>query len=669
MPWIKRSDTAAMAPMVLAPMAWTDEEDGLDPTDRVNLLNGFIQRCVDQCASYEQDYRVDVATVMLCGGPNWARRAQQAERAGYWTRLDDGRGWLIVDDEDNFVHMRLKAEVEWERQRKRDNSNPELIVPVRVRDGDACRYCSAVVNWSARKGGRAGTYHHRRRPASGPEDLVVACKSCNSTLGTPTGSPEKLEIQPPPEKPFYGADTVALLAKHGVTVELSAARPGSQPDPAPRDPKPGTPRHNGQPARDPAPSGTTRPATPPSNTRAGHRAAGQATPPDRTDQTGHRSRDPQPRTPRQTHKPAQQSKSDGGLDPPRPDLPDPADSRTPKSGLLGTGRDRDGTEAPPAPPPTRTQPNSRARRRRARRAKPTVTREGKTLSTDDDDQERSDALDQLAQVISSLREAWGWLGELTEPGRYSMPTPILTDAQRARIAKAVREERADRAAVKATGLGPLTERLSVVGAGALGHAPAGARLTVLDASTVVRAIVVDVAESVAAGGFTARPGGGGFYDALSLLERKPRWIASTRGVIGRVTYEGTRRLSWGEIIAITESLNRALDVAYIAAGITGDFKMAFPLPCPACGRRSLQWEMPSADERTWSVHCVRDKCRCTGPGCPCLHSVRYPGRRHAWARGELDGIWGLKHAIGMASKPRPRIRSRVAGHGGWQERR
>lgn len=371
MPWIKRSDTAAMAPMVLAPMAWLDDEDGLDPTDRVNVLNGFVQRCIDQCAGYEQDYRVDTATVMLCGGPNWALRARQAERAGYWSKLDDGNGWLIVDDEDNFVHMRLKEEVDWERQRKRDNSKPDLIVPVRLRDGDACRYCAAVVNWGARRGGRAGTYHHRNRPARGPEDLVVACKSCNSKLGIPTSGPEKLDIMAPPENPFYGPDTVALLAKHSVTVELSAARPGRQPDPAQRDPQPGTPRQS-DPARDPAPSGPTRTATPPP---AGQREADPATPPP----AGHRSRDPHPRTPR-PHRatppggqiparpaPRRPSTLEGGHDPPADtDLPDPAETDTSKPGLPGTGRDRDGTEAPPLPPPS-LKP---ARRRRARRAKP-----------------------------------------------------------------------------------------------------------------------------------------------------------------------------------------------------------------------------------------------------------------------------------------------------------
>ena len=36
-----------------------------------------------------------------------------------------------------------------------------IIVPVRWRDGDACRYCGKVVNWADRKGGKGGTYDHR----------------------------------------------------------------------------------------------------------------------------------------------------------------------------------------------------------------------------------------------------------------------------------------------------------------------------------------------------------------------------------------------------------------------------------------------------------------------------------------------------------------------------
>ena len=59
---------------------------------------------------------------------------------------------------------------------------------VRERDGDACRYCGKRVNWSDRRGPGGATYDHT--DPAGPstaENLVVACRSCNSKKGISRG--------------------------------------------------------------------------------------------------------------------------------------------------------------------------------------------------------------------------------------------------------------------------------------------------------------------------------------------------------------------------------------------------------------------------------------------------------------------------------------------------
>lgn len=242
MPWLKVSDTAAMHPAVLAPLADTCD-DGLDGYDRANILFGLVVRCATLSAGYLTDYLVSDATIAQIAGARWLARAEAAERAGYWTRTPEG--WLIVEDSTNLLHIRKGAEIEWERQRKKDTATPSLVIPVRLRDGDGCRYCGRIVVWGDQRGGRGGTYDHRipGAPAKTADDLRVACRSCNAQRGNDPDADRRLPPLPVPATPFYGDKTRALLAEHGHALpDVAAARPGHQPDTAPRDPEFGTTR-------------------------------------------------------------------------------------------------------------------------------------------------------------------------------------------------------------------------------------------------------------------------------------------------------------------------------------------------------------------------------------------------------------------------------------------
>lgn len=368
MPWAKFSDTAAHHPAVLAPMAFADwQPPRWSQADLVNLLAGIFQRCAVQSAGYLTDYVITAGVFAATAGDNWQHWATLMQRAGYLTATEvDGQpAWRLVDDPTNLVHIRLRDELDWERQRKRDNSNANLTVAVRLRDGDGCRYCGVIVVWGDQRGGRGGTYDHRvpGQAAAGPDDLRVACHSCNGRRSNKADADDWCPPRPAPATPFYGAKTVALLADHGHRVRRSRTpRTGTQPATAtsttrrprtPRDTVTDTPS-------DPAPSRTTPPSTTAETGFTGPHATPQP--------AGHRDTVAATATP---HKPA----------PPRdpapigtpPDqhhhqdqrgLADPANRRSPEPGSPGRdGAAREHASLPPLPEiPTRTRRSRRGRR-------------------------------------------------------------------------------------------------------------------------------------------------------------------------------------------------------------------------------------------------------------------------------------------------------------------
>jgi hypothetical protein len=272
--WKKESDTAAYHPIVLAPMAMVDWPERLTEHDFANMVWGFISRAATQSASFKTDYVVQAGTLVSLAGSNWRHWVDIAIRAGYLSpvTLDDGsEAWLLVEDSEDLFHIRRKAEIDWERQRRKDTNLPSLIVPVRLRDGDGCRYCGAIVVWGVQQGGRGGTYDHRvpGEAARSPDDLRVACRACNGVRADRPDADEVLPPRPAPTNPFYGEQTVALLAKHGHTVPRGNLRRHSDPAagrvPLSKAQRPGAlpgtaQRPGSHPGTAPAPSATPQPA-------------------------------------------------------------------------------------------------------------------------------------------------------------------------------------------------------------------------------------------------------------------------------------------------------------------------------------------------------------------------------------------------------------------------
>lgn len=225
MSWLKVSDAFAMHPMLLQVMEYPKADDRL-----LNEFAGFLIRCSTSAAAYETDYVITKGMVSTLAG-SYSRNqvlCDLALKIGIFTAMKDPKGRIVYKliEEEDLVHMILKAERLWRNRRKEDNRNPKLTAPVRKRDGDDCRWCGQRVEWKDRKSHRGATYDHLNpgQGSTSPEDLVVCCRSCNSARRDDAPSWNR-QLLAPPEKPYYSQETVTFLAKNNIMVTPSDSLP------------------------------------------------------------------------------------------------------------------------------------------------------------------------------------------------------------------------------------------------------------------------------------------------------------------------------------------------------------------------------------------------------------------------------------------------------------
>lgn len=210
----------------------------------VNEVMGWLVRCMMQAAAHRTDYLVDMGTAALFGGSRTADLVKLATRVKLIKKVKrEGLDYIEVVQDPAFLHVRLKAEQDWENQRKRDNANPSLTSHVRLRDGDGCRWCGIVTYWGTpdQKSARVGTYDHLRPGEKATiETMVIACRGCNSARQNDLDS-WTTQLLPAPDRPYYSPVTAAFIAKHrGVTVVVSDGQRPSGPavDAPPRQRRP-----------------------------------------------------------------------------------------------------------------------------------------------------------------------------------------------------------------------------------------------------------------------------------------------------------------------------------------------------------------------------------------------------------------------------------------------
>lgn len=216
MTWLRIGDTFWADPRILqlASLPGADERT-------VNELAGFLVRLASYAAQYGTDYLIPERTALsLPGTAHPERLVKMLQVAGLCRELtvNEVRNLGLIDDPD-LLHMISKEEKAWRNQRVADSRNPELMVPVRLRDGDQCRWCGHLVHWPGKPSNRKATLDHLHPGEAATVDTaIVACWSCNAAR---KDDPEWDGSRKPlrePETPLYGKVTVRYLARYGVVV-------------------------------------------------------------------------------------------------------------------------------------------------------------------------------------------------------------------------------------------------------------------------------------------------------------------------------------------------------------------------------------------------------------------------------------------------------------------
>ena len=213
MAWSRGGDTAATYPPLLSVMD--------DPAADERLLNevaGFIWRLSTLSAAHLTDYIVNRGTVLTIGTARAAELTRIALAAGLLTEVTvDGRAAYKIIDDPEFIHLRLRDEVQWERQQRNDTRLVELKGAIMLRDGDCCRRCTRPVVWGgSTKNSRHGTVGHLvPREAATVDTAVVECMACNSSRRDDPAWDETHPLLPAPVEPFYGRGSQRYLREAG----------------------------------------------------------------------------------------------------------------------------------------------------------------------------------------------------------------------------------------------------------------------------------------------------------------------------------------------------------------------------------------------------------------------------------------------------------------------
>lgn len=214
MPWLRIGDNALTHPKMASLLEAADFDHqkkltvwaafvSLATISAAHLLDGVLE--MGALAQVAPGMEKEILDLMVAA--EWAKREKDAS----------GRWHIVLDLSDpEFVHARTKEEVERERTRRNENRNPEFAIPVRVRDGDKCRWCGRPVNFNDHKSSREGTIDSlTKHEGSTVDTMVVACRGCNSGREQ---SPDKYELLPEPKMPWYRDSTIRWINAHPYSV-------------------------------------------------------------------------------------------------------------------------------------------------------------------------------------------------------------------------------------------------------------------------------------------------------------------------------------------------------------------------------------------------------------------------------------------------------------------
>ena len=212
MSWLRIGDTASMHPVVLRSLELPNATESL----KLELF-GFVAMAATMCAAHEGDSIIELGTIFQVAGVARGKQlAAAAEYCGYFEQIQNQQtgaiAYKLIEDPE-LIHMVSKEQREWANQQRNDTRDSKLVVPIRERDGDACRWCGHVVYWNDKRGARGGTYDHLYPgvAAKSPDDMVVSCRGCNSSRKDSQNSDNDLsQLLPAPHNPWVSPDALGI---------------------------------------------------------------------------------------------------------------------------------------------------------------------------------------------------------------------------------------------------------------------------------------------------------------------------------------------------------------------------------------------------------------------------------------------------------------------------
>jgi 5-methylcytosine-specific restriction endonuclease McrA len=189
-------------------MAWIKLSDDYNDHPKFDCLSDGAFRLWHQaigfCRKFQTDGLVPLATVRKFQSYSpkrvtelvtpWQPGASPlwVKVEGFGFRLHDYLIWNLSKEDENQQRAESK-------QRMALGRDVGVRNALHMRDGVKCRYCGIVVSWTDRRGPRGATYDHVD-PNGGSliENLVIACRGCNSRKGCRTPDQASMTLLPPP---------------------------------------------------------------------------------------------------------------------------------------------------------------------------------------------------------------------------------------------------------------------------------------------------------------------------------------------------------------------------------------------------------------------------------------------------------------------------------------
>jgi hypothetical protein len=233
---------------------WLKIHDGMPFDPKVMLLGktkaqvneaiGMATRLWAWCAQQRTDGFLPASIVEAVGTPACVKRLTTPvferkpflHRAGAQCGCLGDRRWptdaaYLVHDYLRYNPSRDENDVD--KAQRRELRDRELRAAIRRRDGDRCRYCGVEVNWQDHRSPRGGVLDHVvPNLAAGADNLVIACRGCNTRKGKRTPDAAGMRLLPLPDQPA-GSNT-GTPETHDRPATDPRSNHGSDPKPDPK---------------------------------------------------------------------------------------------------------------------------------------------------------------------------------------------------------------------------------------------------------------------------------------------------------------------------------------------------------------------------------------------------------------------------------------------------